>query len=103
MLTVTRTNSDNTDFITLVNELTAYFAIIDGEDHEFYNQFNKISSLKYVIVVYENNKAVGCGAIREFSTGIMEVKRMYVLPECRGKGIASKILSELENWAKELG
>jgi putative acetyltransferase len=103
MLTLTRTDSGNTDFINLVNELNAYFAVIDGEDHAFYNQFNKISSLKYVIVVYENDKPVGCGAIREFSTGIMEVKRMYVLPECRGKGIASKILSELESWAKELG
>jgi len=32
----------------------------------------------------------------------MEVKRMFVLPEFRGKGIATKILVELENWAKEL-
>jgi putative acetyltransferase len=103
MFTLLRTDSTNVDFINLVEKLTAYFAVIDGEDHAFYNQFNKVSSLKYVIVVYENDKAVGCGAIREFSTGIMEVKRMYVLPECRGKGIASKILSELERWTKELG
>ena len=103
MLTLIRTDSTNTDFINLVKELTAYFAVIDGEDHAFYSQFNTISSLKYVIVAYENNKAVGCGAIREFSTSAIEVKRMYVLPECRGKGVASKILSELERWAKELG
>jgi GNAT superfamily N-acetyltransferase len=32
----------------------------------------------------------------------MEIKRMYVKPESRGKGIASKILSELEAWASEL-
>jgi putative acetyltransferase len=32
----------------------------------------------------------------------MEIKRMYVVPESRGKGIATKILIELENWAKEL-
>jgi putative acetyltransferase len=103
MFTLLRTDSTNADFINLVEKLTAYFAVIDGEDHAFYNQFNKISSLKYVIVFYENDTAVGCGAIREFSTGIMEVKRMYVLPEYRGKGIASKILSELERWTKELG
>ena len=33
----------------------------------------------------------------------MEVKRMYVPLEKRGKGIASIVLQELEKWAKELG
>lgn len=33
----------------------------------------------------------------------MEVKRMFTLPEKRGKGLASAILKELESWAKELG
>ena len=33
---------------------------------------------------------------------IMEVKRMYTLPGYRGKGYASKILAELENWAAEM-
>ena len=32
----------------------------------------------------------------------MEVKRMYVIPEARGRGTASKILIELEHWAAEL-
>jgi GNAT superfamily N-acetyltransferase len=32
----------------------------------------------------------------------MEIKRMYTLPECRGKGIATKVLIELEKWANEL-
>ena len=33
----------------------------------------------------------------------MEVKRMYVLPESRGTGVASEILSALEDWAAESG
>lgn len=33
----------------------------------------------------------------------MEVKRMFTMPEARGKGLASQILNELENWARELG
>jgi putative acetyltransferase len=32
----------------------------------------------------------------------MEVKRMFVKEEFRGKGIAGKVLSELEKWAREL-
>ncbi|QEC68164.1 GNAT family N-acetyltransferase [Panacibacter ginsenosidivorans] len=102
MFTLLRTDSVNTDFITLVKELDTYLAIIDGEEHAFYNQFNKITSLKHAIVAYENGVPVGCGAIKEFAPDTVEVKRMYVLPEQRGKGIASKVLAELERWAKEL-
>jgi len=50
-----------------------------------------------------HNQPVGCGAIKEFSTRAMEVKRMFILPDSRAKGFASLILAELENWALELG
>lgn len=98
-----RTNSDNPDFQNLVQELDIDLAIRDGEDHAFFAQFNKIAAIKYVVVAYENNIAVGCGAIKEYAEEVMEVKRMYVSPEKRGRGIASLVLHELENWTKELG
>lgn len=102
MIKLVRTSSDNKDFITLVKVLDAYLAEKDGDDHSFYAQYNKLHAIKHVIVAYENDKAVGCGAIKEYEPGIMEVKRMYTDPEARGKGIATKILAELENWAAEL-
>jgi len=102
MIKCIRTNSDNADFIKLVRELDADLSIRDGADHSFYDQFNKIDKIKYAIVAYEENTAVGCGAIKEFSPEAMEVKRMYVLPERRGQGIASVILTELERWAVDL-
>lgn len=102
MITLVRTNSENKDFVLLVKQLDDYLAEIDGEEHAFYNQLNKIDKLKHAIVAYENNKPVGCGAIREHSPVSMEVKRMYTLPTYRGKGIATKILAELETWASEL-
>lgn len=102
MIKVIRTSSDNADFIELVKHLDSLLAELDGDEHEFYAQFNKTSKLKYVVVAYENDKPVGCGAIREFSPGVMEMKRMYTTPECRGKGIATKVLMELEKWATEL-
>ena len=82
--------------------LDADLAIRDGEDHSFYAQYNKIDKIKYVVVAYENNKPIACGAIKDFAPQVMEVKRMYTLPESRGKGIAQKLLTELELWAKEL-
>ncbi len=103
MITLTKTNSHNQDFITLVAALDADLAIRDGDEHAFYAQYNKIAIIQYVIVAYENNVAIGCGAIKEFDETSMEVKRMYVLPNKRGKGTASIILSKLEKWIVELG
>jgi putative acetyltransferase len=102
MVRIIRTNSDNQDFVQLVRHLDADLAKRDGEDHSFYAQFNKIDKIKYVVVAYEDDRPVGCGAIKEYAPDTMEIKRMYTLPESRGKGIASKILRELEAWAVEL-
>jgi len=102
MIRLQRTNSDNKDFIALVRELDADLAARDGSDHTFYSQFNKIDTLKFVVVVYDDERPVGCGAIKEYDTNSMEVKRMYVIPESRGKGLAASILTALENWAAEL-
>lgn len=103
MITLVKTNSDNPDFINLVKHLDADLAKRDGDDHAFYAQFNKTNKLKHTVVAYENEVAVGCGALREFDPQSMEVKRMYTTPEARGKGVATKILNELETWAAELG
>ncbi|PKQ60440.1 GNAT family N-acetyltransferase [Labilibaculum filiforme] len=102
MIDLKRTNSDNKDFVGLVAVLDADLAIRDGENHAFYSQFNKLDQIKHVVIVYENSKPVGCGAIKEYESLVIEVKRMFVLPESRGRGIASKVLQELENWASEL-
>jgi len=102
MIRLIRTDSDSDDFIELVKLLDAELAILDGDEHVFYAQLNKTDKIKHVIVAYENDKPLSCGAIREYSPAIMEVKRMYTIPESRGKGIATKVLNELEKWASEL-
>jgi len=102
MIKIIRTNSDNRDFINLKKYLDADLAERDGNAHSFYAQFNKIDKIKYVVVAYEYSKPIGCGAIKEYAPTTMEIKRMYTLPESRGKGIATKVLTELEIWATEL-
>jgi len=100
---IKRTNPDNSDFMELVKELDSDLKIRDGEEHVFYAQFNKTDKINYVVVAYEEDIPVGCGALKEYSTDIMEVKRMFVRIDKRGKGIASRMLHELEIWSKELG
>ena len=100
---IKRTDSTDLEFQQLVVELDKDLAIRDGDEHWFFDQFNKISMLKYVVLIYQNNIAIGCGAIKEYNENTMEVKRMFVPLEMRGKGIASIVLKELESWAIELG
>ncbi|GAC1444070.1 MAG: hypothetical protein NVSMB63_13210 [Sediminibacterium sp.] len=102
MIQIIRTNSENRDFTALVRDLDLYLTETDGDEHPFYDQFNKIDLIKFVLVAYENEKPLGCGALKEYDSTTMEIKRMYVTPESRGKGIASKLLLALENWAAEL-
>lgn len=102
MLTFLRTNSTHQDFISLVRQLDIELATIDGDEHSFYVQYNKIDKINHVIIAYENELPIACGAIKQFSENTMEVKRMYTLAPYRGKGIASGVLIQLEKWAAEM-
>ncbi|MCC9166029.1 GNAT family N-acetyltransferase [Pontibacter harenae] len=103
MLQLTRTDSKNEDFISLVRLLDADLSERDGEDHAFYAQFNKIDAINTAIVAYQDGVPVGCGAVKKYSDETGEVKRMYVQPAYRGQGVATAVLKELELWAAELG
>ena len=102
-LTLIRTDSNNIDFRELVILLDKELAIRDGEEHTFYAQFNKVDAIKHVVVAYQNEIPVACGAIKPFSDTAAEVKRMFVHPDYRKKGYAARILTELEKWTVELG
>ncbi len=103
MIRLVRTDSSNNDFVELVKLLDKELQIRDGSEHSFYSQYNKIDKIKNVVVAYEDDVAVGCGAIKEYESNTMEVKRMFVKDEYRSKGIATKVLIELELWAGSLG
>ena len=99
---IIRTTYLNPEFQELVAQLNTDLANRDGKDHPL-SQFNEITHLKHVVVLYLENKAVGCGAIARYDLSASEIKRMYVTPAHRGQQLGENILSELENWTKELG
>ncbi|SFH45690.1 GNAT family N-acetyltransferase [Pedobacter insulae] len=103
MITLLRTDATNTDFIALVKSLDEYLALMDGAEHSFYSQFNKITLLNNVVIAFDDNTPIGCGAFKPIDDNKVEIKRMFVKEEARGQRIASKILTELENWASALG
>ena len=102
MIEIVRTDSASAEFVRLVRKLDIDLAERDGAEHAYYAQFNKIDMLRYVVVAYFERLPVACGAIKEFNDTTVEVKRMFTLPANRGKGIAARVLKELERWAAEL-
>jgi len=97
-----RTTSEDLDFRSLVKLLDQDLAIRDGSEHAFFAQFNKIDAIKHVVVYYHQGVPAGCGAFKPYDTSTVEIKRMFVQPEFRGRGIAGTILKELELWAAEI-
>ena len=98
-----RTDSADRDFVELVNELDRYLADVDGDEHAYFAQFNGLDKIPNVIVAYDGDKPVGCGAFKPYSETAVEIKRMFVRPEYRGQRLGVLILAELESWAGELG
>lgn len=103
MIRIEKTNPQHPDFIRLITALDGDLAIRDGDEKYFHAQYNKTDNIKHAILVFEGDNAVGCGALRHFDNSTIEIKRMFVSPESRGKGIATIILNALEDWARSLG
>ncbi len=103
MIEIVRATSDYPEFLELVKHLDAELATFYGDEQTFYEQFNKLDQIKHAIVAYDDGVPVACGALKHFSDGQAEVKRMFTLPASRGKGIAAFVLQHLELWAKKLG
>lgn len=100
---LSRTNPDHLDFRKLIALLDENLSESNGDSQAFFAQFNKTDEIKHVVIAYEEGVAIGCGSIKEYEPGSMELKRMFVHPEFRNLGIATKILVHLENWAREMG
>ena len=102
MIVYERTSGNDDRFVKLVAALDADLAVRDGDDHDFYHQFNGLDDIHHAIIASRNGMPVSCGAFKAFDQQTVEIKRMYTLPEHRGQGIAGQLLKELEKWAGEL-
>ena len=55
------------------------------------------------LVAYLDDAAVGCGAVRRLDQTTAEIKRMYVNPSVRGRGIGRALVEALEREARLIG
>lgn len=103
MIRLLRTDSDNNDFINLIELLDIELWQRNQNRQKEYVGFNKIENLQTVVIAYLDEQAAGCGCFKEFDLHTAEIKRMFVPEKFRGKGISKLVLDELEKWAVELG
>ena len=55
------------------------------------------------VVGYEGEETVAGGGVRRLADGVAEIKRMYVRPSARSRGVAAALLAALEDAARALG
>ena len=105
MLEYKRTNGKNKDFIENCRQLDADLEQREGKEiqRSKYEKYNQLDKINEAIVVYENDVLVGAGSIRQYDEKNVELKRIYISPAFRGKGIGTKLVSLLIEWGKELG
>ena len=96
-------NGNDQDFIRLCQMLDENLnELVGGEaQRKEYNQYNKLDQIHDVILIYDNDTPIACGAFKYYAEGVAEVKRVFVRKEFRGKGIARLLMQQLEDKARE--
>ncbi|WNJ18182.1 GNAT family N-acetyltransferase [Pontibacter sp. G13] len=102
MIHCIRTDAQHPALNDLIPLLDRELAITDGDEHAFYHQFNGLEKIQGIVLAQVQGEWVGCGAFRRVDASRAEVKRMFVLSSARGRGIAQRVLKELEDWMREL-
>ena len=92
------------DVIALIADLDAYQDSLYPAEARYALDLASLSKPNVVFIVArdEQSVALGCGAV-VLNESYGEVKRMYVRPEARGRGIAKKLIAALEASAYESG
>lgn len=103
MLELRLVDAENRDFHDLTAKLDEYYFMLVGEVEKRYAKYNLPHLFNCRIVAYEDGKPAGCGAWKKIDEGTFEVKRIYIAPEFRRKGVASAVIAALEQDAAKHG
>jgi GNAT superfamily N-acetyltransferase len=99
----TLASPDAIQLITALNaELSAAFPEPGATHFSLNNEQVSVGDGAFLIA-YLDDAAVGCGAVRRLDSATAELKRMYVSPSERGKGIGRELVKALEREAYQLG
>jgi putative acetyltransferase len=103
-ITVTIENPHSADALLLIERLSAELGARYNDDGSgAFSPDDILVPGGAFVIARLHQEPVGCGALRPLREGIGEIKRMFVEPRARGRGIARKILRELEAIAERTG
>ncbi|KAB2712514.1 GNAT family N-acetyltransferase [Brucella intermedia] len=90
------------DVRVLVDGLNAHLLPLSPLEFQFKMTVEQMAGPDTSVFVArdENGKAVGCGALKMHGDGIAEVKRMFTLPEVRGKRVGSVLVDAIVDLAR---
>jgi GNAT superfamily N-acetyltransferase len=94
---------DHEHFQLLIKELDKEFWVRYPDTQQNFDPFNKVDASCHVILAYLNEEPAGCGCYRPKLADTVEIKRMYVRPAFRNRGLAGQILARLERQAAGKG
>jgi len=97
------TDNQSYDLQALITALDQEFVVRYPYLQNVFTSVNTLSDNARVVLAYDGVLSVACGAFRPVSDQVVEIKRMYTLPEYRNKGVGKMILAELETWARNEG
>jgi GNAT superfamily N-acetyltransferase len=101
-VTIERAAVDSADALRLFRELWAEVDRLYGNELPSGSTLAGMESPRATFVIArEDDTAIGCGALQPLRDHIAEVKRLYVAPDHRGRGIARQIMHALEQHALE--
>ena len=87
---------DCQDFRALAALLDAYYFTLVGEIQLKYAEPNRPENMSALAVVYEGETAIACGAWKAVDAATAEIKRIFVLPQFRRRGVAGELIRALE-------
>jgi putative acetyltransferase len=103
-LTIRPERPDQPEVMRLIEALDAYAnALYPPESNHLLDIASLCAPAVTFLVVRDGTEAVGCGAILSDARGWGEVKRMYVRPDQRGRGVGKRVLAEIEQIARRAG
>ena len=99
------TDGSNKDFLVFYRKTEDYYSKIVGDvsNRAGFVPYNLSESISDVLIAYSDGTAVGCAGLKRYSDADVEIKRVWVEPDCRGKKIAAQIMERVEEKARRMG
>ena len=106
MFAVRRTTSSDPRLAPLIADLDRDLQSRYGAVQALYAPHNAVKddAQPFVIALDDDDRtAIACGSFRPYDATTVELKRMFVAPAARRRGVARAVVGELEAWAREQG